>query len=136
MKILRTIVSVLVISVLAIFLLAASSGCFSGLRVGYVGNNVGNQISATYQLYDGTQEKVIKVDEGQTILFSYTSVVEKGTLTIEVRDTDKDKIGELETNTAGTQAIMADKTGDYRLIIKGDDTKGSFDVSWEVKAHP
>ncbi len=125
----------LLIFILPLMLLAVSCGSneFSGFKKNYVGTNVGNHITGTYELLNGTQTKTIKAEAGQTIVFTYTSTVEAGELSINVQDPDKAGITGLETNTSGTKSVTAEKSGYYRLLIKGTDNKGSFDISWEIK---
>ncbi len=123
---------------LLVFILLApvfvnSCGDFSGFKRNYAGNNTPSHISATYDLLDGTQTKYIGVKAGQTITFTYTSTVEKGTLTMTVKDPSGKTVVEFTPGTSGTESITADKGGNFKLIIKGDDNKGSFDIRWEIK---
>lgn len=127
-------VALLILALILITFAGCKSGTeFSGFKKNYVGTNVGSHITGTYELLNGTQTKTIKAEAGQTIVFTYTSTVEAGELSINVQNPDKAGITGLETNTSGTKAVTAEKSGYYRLLIKGTDNKGSFDVSWEIK---
>ena len=82
---------------------------------GYSWSNVGKKIKGSYQFFDGTKIKVINAKEGKTIL-----------------DSSNDLVAELQTNTTGIKEINSDKNQKYRLVIRGTQTKGSFNVNWEI----
>ncbi len=119
------------ILILMIVSLVTFSSCSQ--TIGYAGTNIGNHISGTYQLFNGTKEKTISMEAGQTFEFTYNSTVEKGSLTITVENPDNKKVANLKAGVSASEEVNAEKSGNYHLIIKGDDTKGSFDVSWEIK---
>ncbi len=129
----RKIVFYVTSVLLPVVLVLASCGQFSGIKMGYVGTNTNHQITGTYQLLDGTETKYISLEAGQTIIFTYKSTVEKGSLTIKFSDPDGKTIVEFTPGTSGTEEVTASKSGNYKLTIKGDDNKGSFDIRWEIK---
>ena len=99
---------------------------------GYPGSNVGRKIKGSYQFFDGTKIKVISATEGKTIVINFASEVKEGELTMSILDSSNDLVAELETNTTGTREINSDKNQKYRLVIRGTQTKGSFNVNWET----
>ena len=99
---------------------------------GYSGSNVGRKIKGSYQFFDGTKIKVISTTEGKTIVINFASEVKEGELTMSILDSSNDLVAELETNTIGTRQINSDKNQKYRLVIRGTQTKGSFNVNWET----
>ncbi len=124
--------SIIFISFIFLLLVSISaSGC--KITRGYVGTNVGNHISATYQLFNGTKTKSIRVDAGKTMVIDYSSEVKKGNLEIKLLDVKKELFAGLETNITGTKTITAVDSEKYELVITGADTEGSFDVSWETQ---
>ena len=52
----------------------------SDTRILYSGSKVGDQISAAYELFSGIDKKTFMADEGDTVVFSFVSSVEKGKL--------------------------------------------------------
>ena len=99
---------------------------------GYRGSNVGRKIKGTYQFFDGTKIKLISAKEGKTITINFASEVKEGELTMSILDSSNDLVAELETNTTGIKEINSDKNQKYRLVIRGTQTKGSFNVNWEI----
>lgn len=99
---------------------------------GYSGSNVGKKIKGSYQFFDGTKIKTISAKEGKTIVINYTSEVQEGELTMRIVDSSYDLVIDLPTNTAGTREINSDKNQKYLLAIRGTQTKGSFNVNWEI----
>ena len=100
---------------------------------GYSGSSVGRKIKGSYQFFDGTKIKVISAKEGKTIVINFASEVQEGELTMSILlDSSNDLVAELETNTTGIKEINSDKNQKYRLVIRGMQTKGSFNVNWEI----
>jgi hypothetical protein len=112
---------------------SCNSSSFSGFKQNYSGTNTNSEITATYGLLDGTQTKDIPVKNKDVINFKYASTVEEGELSITVEDADKEPVTEFASGTSGEAIIGADKDGDYRLVIRGKNTRGSFSITWEVK---
>jgi archaellum biogenesis ATPase FlaH len=99
---------------------------------GYSGSSVGRKIKGSYQFFDGTKIKVISAKEGKTIVINFASEVQEGELTMSILDPSNDLVAELQTNTTGIKEINSDKNQKYRLVIRGMQTKGSFNVNWEI----
>ncbi len=99
---------------------------------GYRGSSVGKKIDGYYQFFDGTKIKTIRAKEGKTIIINFTSAVQEGELIISILDSSNDLVANLETNTTGIKEINSDKNQKYRLVIKGTQTKGSFNVNWKI----
>ena len=99
---------------------------------GYSGSSVGRKIKGSYQFFNGTKIKVINAKEGKTIVINFASEVQQGELTMSILDPSNDLVAELQTNTTGIKEINSDKNQKYRLVIRGMQTKGSFNVNWEI----
>ncbi len=117
----------------ALTAISCNGSSFTGFKRNYSGTNTNREITGTYGLLDGTQTKDIPVENGDVIEFKYASTVEEGELTITLEDADKVQVTEFATGTSGEAIIGADMDGDYRLVIRGKNTRGSFSLSWEVK---
>ena len=99
---------------------------------GYSGSSVGRKIKGSYQFFNGTKIKLISAKEGKTIVINFASEVQEGELTMNILDSSNDLVAELQTNTTGIKEINSDKNQKYRLVIRGTQTKGSFNVNWEI----
>lgn len=124
----------IIISLVVVLLtLMVFTGCDSNIQLLSIGSNVGNKINYTYKLFSGTRTKSIDVEKGKTIVIDYTSEVKKGELTLEIFDPNENVALELEANKTGTEELIAEMDGKYKLIITGRKTDGSFNVKWDVK---
>lgn len=119
------------ISVLMIVILLAS--CEKKLM--FVGSNFStkNKVEASYKLFTGTEERKVKMKNGQTLTINYQSKVEKGELTIKLYDPDDQLLKDLSTNKSGAEELEANKDGIYRFRITGDNTKGSYEITYNIK---
>ena len=101
--------------------------------VAAVQNNTNTSISASYQYFDGKETREIKVEANQDLVFTYSSKAITGTLSIRVLDGDGNLSTEMEIGVPKVHTIGINKTGTYKLVIKGVETRGNYDVSWEIK---
>jgi hypothetical protein len=122
-----------ILVVLAAVLLPWLTSACENIRVGYVGNNVGNHIEGSYRYFDGTQTKNISARTGETVAIQYSSLVEEGDLSMTVLDADGNVQAALSANTTGSAELQAPEDEKYRLVIEGSHTKGHFSVSWNVR---
>jgi hypothetical protein len=72
------------------------------------------------------------VNEGDTVVFSYVSSVEKGKLKLEVFDPDDTLITSFTSNKTGTREVNVEKTGKLTVQITGNQTKGEYQISWKT----
>jgi hypothetical protein len=111
-----------------LFLAFGLGGC--KVTIGYSGTNTDNQLTGTYELFNGTREATIDVDAGKALLISYNSVVESGELTIRFYNSNHVLVYDFPTGTAGIQTFMIPAKEKYLLEVNGNDTKGSFSLQW------
>ncbi|SDF46154.1 hypothetical protein SAMN04488542_11146 [Fontibacillus panacisegetis] len=104
-------------------------------RVVFMGfsSSTKNKIEASYKLFTGTDEKKVSLKNGQTLAIDYQSKVEKGELTIKLYDPDNQLLKDLSTNKSGNEKIGVDKDGIYRLEITGNNTKGSYELTYKIE---
>ena len=65
-------------------------------------------------------------------VINFASEAKEGELVMSILDSSNDLVAELETNISGTREINSDKNQKYRLVIRGTQTKGNFNVNWEI----
>ncbi|MNL21505.1 hypothetical protein D3C87_1427990 [compost metagenome] len=101
----------------------------------FVGSNTStnNKIEASYRLFTGTEEKKVSLKNGEKLVIDYQSEVEKGELTIKLYDPDDQLLQDLSTNKSGNENIEVRKDGIYRFEITGNDTKGSFKITYNIE---
>src|SRR4030042_4942120 len=103
----------------------------SGTRILYSSSKVDDQICASYELFTGIDKKTFVADEGDTIVFSYVSSVEKGRLKMEIYNPDDALITSFSSNKTGTKELEIEKTGKHTVKITGNQTKGRYQISWK-----
>ncbi|MBA9086010.1 hypothetical protein FHR92_002482 [Fontibacillus solani] len=54
-------------------------------------------------------------------------------MTIKLYDPDNQLLKDLSTNKSGNEKIGVDKDGIYRLEIKGNNTKGSYELTYKIE---
>lgn len=103
-------------------------------KVGWVGMNVGNEMKASYHLFDGPQTSTIHLDAGEEVTLSYEVTVDSGTLSLTLTDPDRQMIWEetFEDAGAGIFTFEADQDGRYALTTTGEETQGGFEILWEI----
>lgn len=108
---------------------------FSGVRTGYSGANRPGHIYGSYASFDGSERNTFSVTEGQTIAINYSATINNGSLTFILRDANEGELWrvDLQSDGADSTTVIAPNSGDYTMIIVGEDTGGSYDVTWEVK---
>ncbi|UCD09883.1 MAG: hypothetical protein JSU79_04355 [Dehalococcoidales bacterium] len=104
----------------------------SGTRILYSGSKVGDQISASYELFTGIDRKTFNIDVGDKISFSYVSSVEKGKLKMEIYNPDDILITSFTSNKTGTKQLVIEKTGKHTVKITGNQTKGRYQIRWNI----
>lgn len=104
----------------------------SGTRTLYSGSKVGDQICASYEFFSGVDKKTFIADEGDMIVFSYDSSVEKGRLKMEIYNPDNVLITSFGSNKTGTQELDIEKNGKHTIKITGNQTKGRYQISWNT----
>lgn len=122
----------LVLALICIFSSVILPSCGeSGTRVLYSGSKVGDQICASYDFFSGVDKKTFVADDGDMIVFSFDSSVEKGRLKMEVYNPDNVLITSFGSNKTGTQELDIEKNGKHTIKITGNQTKGRYQISWD-----
>lgn len=124
------------INIFLCFIILTISFAFLGcegsfVKVMYKGSNLGNQIKGSYQLFTGNETKIINFKKDETITINCESSVKKGTLEITLYDEDGNKLKEFKTGEKIEEQLSNSKAGKYKLLIHGEHTKGSFNISWK-----
>lgn len=124
------------LSVALLMLAGLVIGCEGGrtVKIGFRGSDTRRQKTARYVRFSGVERKSLRLEEGQTVRFEYDVEVDEGTLTLSLIDPDGETAWERTFEEAGADEveISASQSGRYRLRIRGEATRGSYDVSWRI----
>lgn len=104
----------------------------SGVQIGWIEHSGSNYIGAKYTKFSGNLAKKVKFKEGDGVTFHYESEVEAGKLSINLLDSEGETIIEFEPDKKD-EVMEITKTGKYTVKVIGKDTKGSFNINWEVE---
>lgn len=106
-----------------------------GQRIMSVGNITPGHFSYSYQLFSGEEGQWASVKAGQAINIDYTAEVQKGALSLEVRDPNKAAIWstDMALGSGDSISVPVEESGDYAIVVAGENTEGSFDISWQVQ---
>jgi len=108
------------------------SACSTSLRVGWFSRNLPTQTTASYNTFTGTERRQIEVDAGDEVVLDVQSEVTKGDLNIRILEPDKDVLKRIETNRDREYTFKAEESGNYWVVITGDNAGGSYEIQWDV----
>lgn len=108
------------------------SACSTSLRVGWFSRNLPTQTTASYNTFTGTERRQIEVDAGDEVVLDVQSEVTKGDLNIRILEPDKDVLKRIETNRDREYTFEAEESGNYWVVITGDNAGGSYEIQWDV----
>jgi hypothetical protein len=111
------------------FVLIGLSACSI---VGWFTINLPSQTKASYNNFTGTERRKIKVDAGDEVVLDVQSEVTKGDLDIQILEPDKDVLKRIETNRDREYTFEAEETGNYWIVITGDNAGGSYEIKWDI----
>ncbi len=114
------------------FVLIGLSACSSSLRVGWFTINLPTQTKASYHTFTGTEQRKIEIDAGDEVVLDVQSEVTKGDLDIQILEPDKDVLKRIETNRDREYTFEAEETGNYWIVITGDNAGGSYEIKWDI----
>lgn len=127
----RTVIDVIGAFVLIAFIIALVLGQ-KNVKVGFVGNRVGNHMEAKFKYFDGKETDIEKFKEGSTVSFNYTINISEGNLKLEIVD-DEDNVIAKSKDKAGEVSFKVDKTQNYKINLIADKSKGNYSITWDEK---
>jgi hypothetical protein len=112
------------------------TGCEAdSVEIGMVETHLASEWRATYTTFSGTKTDIIQADAGQTLVLEYDAQVDKGMLDIQIENPDDEVIWEmpLQEDNADTVQVPLPQEGRYALRIRGEDTGGGWDLTWDIQ---
>lgn len=92
----------------------------------------GSTFTASFDFFDGKHEIPIRATEGQTITLSIEVTNQNGGgYGFHVLDEKDQYVGMME-ESEGKMKIHVQRTGIYRIVLTGDNLRGSFKVTWNI----
>lgn len=119
------------ISLLILTLVIVITGCDRKLL--YIGNSTSNAMNGSFKLFTGTEDKKVKLKQGEILKIKYTSEVTSGKLFIQLFNPEKELVKDFESNASDDVEVKAEQSGKYQIKVIGEDASGSFDVKFSVK---
>ena len=125
-------ISYLVIGLLVVVLAACTT---MQAKVAWTGESAPGKMTYSYEKFTGIERENIAGEEGKTLILSYDIAVNDGRVFIQVMDPQNQVLWSIivKSDTADTVELPLNFTGEYPLIVRGENTSGSFDISWVVQ---
>jgi hypothetical protein len=120
----------------ALFLTSLLAACGqSSLEIGMVETNLPGHWEASYTTFTGTKADKIRADAGQILILEYEVKADKGDLSIELNHSEAGTLWDvtLQENAEDIVKLALEQDGPYTITIEGENTGGSFDLSWELE---
>jgi hypothetical protein len=103
-------------------------GCVENVSPGHV--------DYRYQYFDGPYTRTDNVKAGQTLTVDYTVSVEEGSLDIRILDPNMNVVWQQTfdtgANVTSSQQVSIQQSGRYQIVMDGHQTRGSFQIDWQV----
>jgi len=101
----------------------------SKFKIGYVGNNYGNTLNASFKYFSGTESKKVKYNAGDNVKITYTIELEKGELQLKVKDQEGNEV-KSESGGSGEVTFTVSETQEYTINVVATKAKGKFNIIW------
>ena len=103
-------------------------GCVENVKPGHV--------SYRYNFFNGPFTRNVNANAGQTLTVDYTVAVDEGSLDLRVAgpggETVWQKTFDTGANVTSSQQVSIQQSGRYQLVAEGHQTRGSFQIDWQV----
>lgn len=134
MRYIRVFPSVLLLMAVAVFCLTCISctgGSYSIIK-GRIKHS-SNEITGSYQKFDGEFFKSLKLEKGQQLFASFEAETEKGSLSLLLVDPFGNTFVSVPfPEETKVREIEIDRSGRYKMKVVGEDHGGRFSVNWTI----
>jgi hypothetical protein len=105
------------------------------VKVGWVGSTGARSIAYRYRTFTGVERKRARLEAGETLVLDYEVTVAEGALTLQVQAPAGEAVWEatFREDESGTVEETVERGGAYEIVILGESTQGSFELSWEIE---
>lgn len=87
-------------------------------------------MSMKYDKFTGQKEKSIQVEEGQPLEVGFEITTDSGQLDISLTDGQGNPSYQGKQIQTSSFIVQLDQPGNYHLVVKAKQHKGSFGISW------
>jgi methionine-rich copper-binding protein CopC len=115
---------------LIITLILINTDSITSLQIMSHSNYSSNKMNSSYRFFHGFKSKNVNLKQGEELTINYKSEVQSGSLTLKVLDSKGDVIKVFEGNTEGTENLKADTDKKLKIVVEGNKTRGSYEISW------
>jgi hypothetical protein len=86
-------------------------------------------------MFSGSEMRTVQASAGQTLVVEYDARISKGALDIQVTQPGNQVIWEvsLAAGAGDTARIPVQRDGSHAIVVRGDGTRGGFNLSWGVE---
>lgn len=123
-----TIVCIILSFVISVSIMKFSNG--TSFTIMSIENSSASRLKASYRYFDGTNARKVYLKQGETLKIHFTSEVKKGDLVINILNNNGETLKILDSNIEGNENVKAEADGEYTIRVKGNGTRGSYDVNW------
>jgi|GEM_PF-5271104 len=128
----RRLVIVIAFTCLVTFLVGCSISTSFNRKVGAVETQINNNWKSSFRFFDGSEQKSIHLDEGESLVIKYILEVKKGELELSIIDRDDIVLLKAEDAEGELIYIAADEIDCY-ININAIDARGLFEITWDVR---
>jgi hypothetical protein len=124
----------LILLITLVLLLASCGATF--VCKGCVKTVLPGHVTYRYRMFNGRLTRRVNADTGAVLIVDYGAEVEEGTLDMRILNPDDEPVWE-ETfdqgeDVASSVQVEMGQQGRYKLIVEGHQTRGRFEIEWEV----
>lgn len=103
-------------------------------RVLWRGVTVPGHLAAHYRYFDGTDGRPVRAEAGDSLQLTYDLQPARGTLALEVVAPDGRTVWQRDASdpTQGSVTLVLGTAGRYQVQLRGQATRGSFDVRYRA----
>ncbi|WP_251861397.1 hypothetical protein [Clostridium sp. Marseille-Q2269] len=105
----------------------------SGEKIIWTDNSSGNDFRTSYNKFNGTEIRSLKVSKGTELLFKISSEVKEGKLKIEIKDEKNKVLADAVTNGEYKKTVKINYDGKLFINVIGENTKGYFNISYKKR---
>ena len=131
--------SIGLVCTIAFLLAVLLAGCASAqVCIDWAGTNVPGKMACSYSSFTGVETARFKLEEGQPLRVNFDVIVDHGALTLRLAAPDGENLWEkrFESGENSWFEVSHLETGRCTLEVEGEDTAGSFEVTWQLPPAP
>ena len=107
----------------------------SKTQVGWIATNISDTFEASYRRFDGRETETFQLTSDETFSLSYDVEVDESVLNFELLNPEDEIVWEetFSEDAQDTFTFLPEASGRYHLQIIGDETRGGFNLNWNIK---